>query len=204
MAALDDGEDLFGGRGDEGGVGHGEEDLLDGVGPGEVAGDLIRDEDGLVGDFGLAEGFDAFLEDADDDEGDAADGDAVVNGGAGAAEEGDGEGSDDDGDLGVGAGILIVKEAAGEDRQISDFFVLGETPRIMVSLVMPPPIETRSWISAMGEEAMMPGTCSVTASMSSRVMESGVLVLSGPAMEPPLYCISTMFGPMEEMRVKAY
>ena len=50
----------------------------------------------------------------------------------------------------------------------------------------------------------MPGTCSTTAFMSSRVMKSGVLVLSGPTTLPPLYCISIMLGPMQEMRLSAY
>ncbi len=69
----------------------------------------------------------------------------------------------------------------------------------MVSLVMPPPMETRSWNSSMGEEATMPGTWSTTAAMSSRVMESGLLVLSGPVTLPPTYCISIMLGPMPEI-----
>ena len=56
----------------------------------------------------------------------------------------------------------------------------------------------------MGDEAAIPGTCSSTASMSSRVMESSVVVLSGPAILPPEYCISIMFGPMLEMRLSAY
>src|SRR5215469_12526038 len=80
----------------------------------------------------------------------------------------------------------------------------GETPRSMVSLTMPPPMLTRSWNSSMGDEAMMPGTCSMTAAISSRVMKSGVEVLSGPTTEPPLYCISIMLGPMDEMRLRAY
>src|SRR5260370_543553 len=80
----------------------------------------------------------------------------------------------------------------------------GETPRSMVSLVIPPPMLTLSWVSSMGEEATMPGTCSLTAASSSRVIKSGVLVLSGPTMLPPLYCISIMLGPMLARRLSAY
>ena len=87
------------------------------------------------------------------------------------AEERHGEGLDDDGDLGVGGGVLIVKEAAGDHRaRLRTSLYWGETPSSMVSLVTPPPMEMRSWNSSMGELAMMPGTCSRTAAMSSRVM----------------------------------
>jgi hypothetical protein len=47
-------------------VGHLEEDFLEVVGPGEVAADLVGNEQGLVVDLGLAVGVDALLEDADD------------------------------------------------------------------------------------------------------------------------------------------
>ena len=40
--------------------------------------------------------------------------------------------------------------------------------------------------------------------MSSRVIKSGVLVLSGPMTLPPLYCISTLLGPILEMVSRAY
>ena len=78
-------EDLLGGGLDQRAVAHGEEDLLDGVGAGEVAGDGVGDEDGLLADLGLPEGVDALLEDADDDEGNALDGDGVVDGVASAS-----------------------------------------------------------------------------------------------------------------------
>src|SRR6266702_1712731 len=80
----------------------------------------------------------------------------------------------------------------------------GETPRSMVSLVTPPPMLTLSCVSSMGEEATMPGTCSLTAASSSRVIKSGVVVLSGPTTLPPLYCISIMLGPMLARRLSAY
>ena len=57
------------------GVGHfvhaadGEVDLFYAVGAGEIARDGVGDQNGLVGDFGLAEGVDALLEGADDGEG---------------------------------------------------------------------------------------------------------------------------------------
>src|SRR6187402_3160883 len=50
----------------------------------------------------------------------------------------------------------------------------------------------------------MLGTWSRTATMSSRVMLSGVLTLSGPETLPPTYIISLMFGPMLEIRLMAY
>ena len=50
----------------------------------------------------------------------------------------------------------------------------------------------------------MPGTSSTTACMSSRVMKSGVDVLSGPETLPPEYCISTLFGPIFEISLRAY
>ncbi len=68
MAALDDVQDLFGCGGDESRVLHGEEDLLSRCRFREVAGDLVGDEDGLVADLRLTEGFDALFEDADHDE----------------------------------------------------------------------------------------------------------------------------------------
>ena len=125
MAAGDEGGDALGGGLDVvGGVGA-EEDFLELVAAGEVAGDLVGDEEGVVADLGLAEGVDAFDEDSDDGEGDAADGDGVADGVVVAAVELDGEGADDVGDVGVGEGVLVVEEAAGFDFEAADVLVLG-------------------------------------------------------------------------------
>ena len=106
VAAGDEGGDALGGGLDVLGGVHAEEDLFELVGAGEVAGDLVGNEEGVVADLGLAEGVDAFDEDADDGEGDAADGDGVADGGVVAAVELDGHGADDVGDVGVGEGVL--------------------------------------------------------------------------------------------------
>ena len=78
----------------------------------------------MGGDFGVAVGVGVFDEDAADGEGDAADGDGLVDGCGVGAVDFLGHGSDDDGDLGVGGGVLVVEEAAGDDPEIADLLVL--------------------------------------------------------------------------------
>ena len=183
MAGLDDLEDCLRGGVDVAGVLHGEEDLLDVVGAGEVAGDGIGDQDGLVADFGLAEGVDALSEDADDGEGDAADGDGLADGAVGGAVEGFGEGVTRRRPW-RGEVVLIVEEAAGEDFEIADVFVCGETPRSMVSLVTPLPMLMVSWNSSMGEAARCRGPARDGAHVfAGHVVGAG---LSGPALLPPV------------------
>ena len=68
--------------------------------------------------------LDAFLEDADHREGDAADGDGLVDGGLRGAVELDREPSQDDRSLGVRFGVLLIEEAAGGDAQVAHHLVL--------------------------------------------------------------------------------
>ena len=125
VAGADDLEDAAGGGDDHGGVLHGEEDLFDGVGPCEVAGDGVGNQKGLLADLGLAVGVEALLEDSDDGDGDPQNADRLAHGVVGRAEEGLGEGLDDDGDLLVGEGVLVVEEASGEHAEVADDAVLG-------------------------------------------------------------------------------
>ena len=93
--------------------------------PVEVAGDLVGDEDGLVGDFGLAVGVEALLADADDSERNAVDADAVANGSFRIFVKRVGQRLDKYGYLGVEKSILIVEEAAGDEAHVTDDLVLG-------------------------------------------------------------------------------
>ena len=124
MAGFDDGEDAFGAGDDVAGRLHGEEDLFDGVGAGEVAGDGVGDENGLIAELGLTEVGDSQLGDADDGEGNSLDGDGAVDCGIRTSEDRFGKRSDKNGDLGVGDGVLLVEETAGDEPEVAHVFVL--------------------------------------------------------------------------------
>ena len=125
VAAGDEGGDALGGGFDVAAVVHAEPDFFELVAAGEVARDFVGDEKGVIADFGGAEGVDAFYEDSDDGEGNAADGDGVADGVVVVAEELDGHGADDVGDVGVVGGVFVVEETAGFELEAADVSVLG-------------------------------------------------------------------------------
>src|SRR5581483_9687718 len=125
MARLEHGMDLVGGAGDISGIGHGEEQLLDVVGPGEEARDGIGDEHGVVGNLGLAEGFDALAEHANDGERKPAEADVAANGIVGAPKLVVGKRFRYKSDFIARVGVVVVEEASGEHQQVADLRVFG-------------------------------------------------------------------------------
>jgi hypothetical protein len=121
---MDGSDDLPGGIFNIARVADGEVHFLHIVGSGEIAGDKVGDEDGLVGDFGFAEGLYFFLECANDGEGDAADLERTAEGGVGAAEHSSGKGHGDVGYFAVGSFVFLVEEASGERDEIAHAAIL--------------------------------------------------------------------------------
>ena len=200
---MDDGDDLLGGILDVVLIADGEVHLLHVVGAGEVSADGIGNEDGLVGDLGFAEGFDALFEGADDGEGNAADLKGAADGVGGAAEHGAGKGLGDDGDFAVGGFVLFVEEAAGERDEVADLAVLRLDAEDQHLFATPPPKLMRSCISSTAEEAAMAGTCSSMARSSSKVRKSVWMLVTAPE-PPPAYSSSTRLVPMPWISLRMY
>src|SRR5271166_6678893 len=111
MARLRDCLDFFGRLFHVVLIAYGEEDVLHIVGSGEIAGDGVRNKDGLIVNFRRAEGIYALLKGSDDGKGKAGELKGLIDGRVGSAKHLAGEGLSDYGDLGVGGLVLFVEES---------------------------------------------------------------------------------------------
>ncbi len=118
-----------GGPGHTARVGHGEVDLVDRIGAGEIARYGVRDENRFIDNFRLAKGVHALAKNTDDGERNTGDGQRLPNCFIGAAELGQSKLLRDQRRMTVRQRVLLIEKAPGDQVKPAYVRVLRVHPK---------------------------------------------------------------------------